>query len=539
MPRKPTEAKESLGLKQPTTKRRRKMKTFTNITRIAAMSAIAAIGISLYACEKKEEKAAKPTEAAEQAPQETPEPAAEQTAAAEEQESSRNDSLFSDTSSFKVKDGVYEIVNVSYGLPHKDEYGNIVMDNIAKYTTTIKPKEGGKQAIASIKTEYYERATPYKLLMSKDSSYSFADTISPKVKGTSFSGEDVASFQILSSRRGEYKTVEVDYKVVSIMPAGYNRTGNFVAKYTKTATGYMGDFDCYSWDVKVEIYDFAEPSKLVMTIDKNCGRLDLDNYAYVAEYYSCGDMSGSYEIFDYRHRPIIDMSGIIIFGDIPSSAANIYKIYFGAASLESDYTASLYYAYNSTDRYTVKIGNNGLEECGIISDYYGPPSIQILSKNAEDKFDEERGRYTFNSLKGLKSKDSINNIAIRVTLPCGNTEFRDIVFDIPIINGKPFGKDQKTQEISIEELAAYARKAIAGRWMYDNRVVAELRSDGISIRYDSDGDSYNDTTTYTVRGDSVFFGESSSEKFKFELKGDDTLIMIDKGDRRIFKRAEN
>jgi formylglycine-generating enzyme required for sulfatase activity len=39
------------------------MKTFTNITRIAALAAMAAIGISLYACEKKE-KAGKPTEEA-------------------------------------------------------------------------------------------------------------------------------------------------------------------------------------------------------------------------------------------------------------------------------------------------------------------------------------------------------------------------------------------------------------------------------------------------------------------------------------------
>jgi hypothetical protein len=48
------------------------MKTFTNISKLAAMAAIAAIGISLYACEEKE-KASKPTEAAVQ--QETPEPA--------------------------------------------------------------------------------------------------------------------------------------------------------------------------------------------------------------------------------------------------------------------------------------------------------------------------------------------------------------------------------------------------------------------------------------------------------------------------------
>nr|AGS52402.1 hypothetical protein [uncultured bacterium contig00085] len=46
------------------------MNHFTQISKFAAMAAIAAIGISLYACEEKE-KASKPTEAAVQ--QETPE----------------------------------------------------------------------------------------------------------------------------------------------------------------------------------------------------------------------------------------------------------------------------------------------------------------------------------------------------------------------------------------------------------------------------------------------------------------------------------
>jgi uncharacterized protein (TIGR02145 family) len=50
------------------------MKHFTQISKFAAMAAIAAIGISLYACEEKE-KSSKPTEAAVQ--QETQKPAAE------------------------------------------------------------------------------------------------------------------------------------------------------------------------------------------------------------------------------------------------------------------------------------------------------------------------------------------------------------------------------------------------------------------------------------------------------------------------------
>jgi hypothetical protein len=108
---------------------------------------------------------------------------------------------------------------------------------------------------------------------------------------------------------------------------------------------------------------------------------------------------------------------------------------------------SLNYSYNSDEKYTIKIRAQEDLMNG------SPPDIEILSDDKNDKFSESNNRYTFWSLNKIGDKNSINNLVIKLTFSCQN-ESTDNVIEIPIKNGKPFGREEATQEIYVAEFCA-------------------------------------------------------------------------------------
>jgi hypothetical protein len=64
----------------------------------------------------------------------------------------------------------------------------------------------------------------------------------------------------------------------------------------------------------------------------------------------------------------------------------------------------------------------------------------IIARNKE---------YTLWDLREIPDINSINNLTVRLKFWRNDT-----VIDIPIINGKPFGKDDKIQELSLERYSA-------------------------------------------------------------------------------------
>jgi hypothetical protein len=276
-------------------------------------------------------------------------------------------------------------------------------------------------------------------------SQSLVDTITQNTSDAIFSDDGVSSFYIFSGN--DYKTVEVNYKVVYIIPDGYKKLGNYIAKYTTTTKVKWGE-EGQDRNIKVELYDFENPSKLVMKIDKNCDELNLLIETYKTTIYGCCGAEENYEIFDYKHKSIIRADNQIILGEIPNPRIRFY-VGFEQDFVDTLSLGLLNYSYNSNEKFTIKIRTRRNLEKDFLP---FSPDIEILGGNDDKKSSEQSlAKYTFWSLNNkIRDKNSINNLTIRLTFPCENEAINNVI-DIPIINGKPFGKEETTQEIYIIE----------------------------------------------------------------------------------------
>ncbi len=276
-----------------------------------------------------------------------------------------------------------------------------------------------------------------------------ADTVNQKVSNALFSDESMSSFHILSGDENsgyDYKTVEVNYKVVFIIPDGHNVLEHYIAKYTATTKTCTG-CEVGGRNIKVEIYSFEKPPKLMMTTDKNCDNIEFSSDTYKTTVYGCGEGEDSYEIFDYKQNSIIQADHKIISGSIPNSKIKFY-VGFVKDNKDALCLGSLNFSYNNNEKYAVKIRTRKN-----VKDDYLPfsPDIEIISAEPKDKFSESNNEYTFWSLDYVNDKKLINNLIIRLAFMRGSRPGDHTIVDIPIEHGKLFGKEETTQELYIEE----------------------------------------------------------------------------------------
>jgi hypothetical protein len=269
-----------------------------------------------------------------------------------------------------------------------------------------------------------------------------------EINNPAFFDESISSFQILSEKEKrwyDYQTVEVNYDVVSIWLSEFKELKKYIAKYittTKVRAGYEGA----ERNIKVEIYSFEDNTKPLMEIDKNCDKVEIFVHTYKTTIYGCCGAEESYELFDFKHKSIIQADNQIILGRIPTPRIKFY-IGFQKDVPDTLSLGVLTFSYNSDEKFSVKI----LTRKKIENEFLPfSPDIEILSEDEKDKFSKSDSEYTFWSLDKISYKASINNLVIKLTFPVDKLNVNDVI-NIPIINGKPFGKDEQTQEVFIEE----------------------------------------------------------------------------------------
>lgn len=277
------------------------------------------------------------------------------------------------------------------------------------------------------------------------------DTISQNMNDAIFFDKGVSSFRILSMDKMngyEFETVETNYKVHFIIPDGHKQLGHHIAKYTTTTIVNLGQ-EGQNRNMKIELYAFENPSKLVMKVDKNCDKLDILTDTYLTTIYGCCGAEDSYEIFDFKHKSIIQSDNKIIIGEVPNPRIRFY-VGFRPDFADTLNLGYLNFSYNSDEKYTIKIRTRR----NLLKNDFLPfsPDIEILSSENDRKYSESVFvKYTFWSLNNkIRDKNSIDNLVIRLSFPSENEVINNVV-EIPIINGKPYGKDEKVQEIYLTE----------------------------------------------------------------------------------------
>ena len=175
----------------------------------------------------------------------------------------------------------------------------------------------------------------------------------------------------------------------------------------------------------------------------------MQNNLYKTVKYGCCGHVNHYEIFDYKNKQIIEGDDKIVTGSIPNSDL---KIYVGFAQEANDSAVlgtlnyTTYCSGQSPVRFAIKMKSNpsNVREC---ETYW--PKISLQANKVIDKFDDDENEYTLWSLDKIENEKLINNLIIKFSIEC--TEKQDFGFlYIPITNGKPFGKDDKNQEMTLE-----------------------------------------------------------------------------------------
>ncbi len=278
-----------------------------------------------------------------------------------------------------------------------------------------------------------------------------AGTTVPEIKKDTskniYSDVGQSSFAIVSRDTDsgyDFKMVEVNYKIAFIDPKGNKDFNNYFAKYTtttKSCTGCEED----ERSIKVELNTFDNPKTTVVTLEQKCDELTLDAQTYKTVKYGCCGAEDQIGIYDYANKLIAEGDSKIVIGDIPNSSLKMY-VGYKQETKDSTFLGTIFFSYNSMDRYSIRIKSNPLPEdlCNPYS-----PDMVIYSSNPKDEYNKEAHEYTFWSLDKLDDQSKINNLTLKVHFDC-EASYKIDKIEIPIIKGKPNGKDDRNQIVTLK-----------------------------------------------------------------------------------------
>ena len=259
-----------------------------------------------------------------------------------------------------------------------------------------------------------------------------------------------SEFEILSKRDKngfDYKIVASNFKPVSIQLEEFDVRRYFA--YIVTTTEKCTCVEGQERNIRIKIKAFDNPSNTIIEINKNCDAIDLQNHFYKTVKYGCCGHVNHYEIYDYENRQIIEGDDKIVTGSIPNSDLEIY-VGFTQETNDSTVLGTLYYTTyhpkKNPERFAIKIKSkpSNVRKC---ETYW--PKISLQTNKAIDKFDGDENEYTLSSFDKIENENLINGLTIKFNIEC--TEKQNFKFlYIPIINGKPFRKNDRIQEMTLD-----------------------------------------------------------------------------------------
>jgi hypothetical protein len=247
-------------------------------------------------------------------------------------------------------------------------------------------------------------------------------------KGTSFFSK--------TAENSGYTKNEITYDIVYISPnETYKTATTFISKNSRKTESCIGCENKIE-DIKIELSSFYEPEKILHTIEKKCNNIELESNIYKTAIYGCCLLHNTYEYFDYNNKSIIKSNLNIISSNIPNSKIDFYIGYiFDENPKETRvFNGTLTFAYAHSDKYLIKINSNTGHD-------WLNTKIDLVSNDKRDY--KTVDGFDLWSLNGIKAKEQINDIKIVLKINDKN------VLEIPIIEGKPYGKSNRIQEVTI------------------------------------------------------------------------------------------
>ncbi|GAB3955188.1 hypothetical protein GCM10028805_42000 [Spirosoma harenae] len=264
-----------------------------------------------------------------------------------------------------------------------------------------------------------------------------------KTGQVAYEGSETASFQLLkkdSTRGWQYRTDETTYKVIYAALKGKD-TQHYLAKYqaiTDGATGLEGQ----TRTIQFSVSPLENPEKILLTAKHDCDELTPNWQNFQTVKHGCCGSLDQVKLYDYQNRLIIEGENKLIAAEIP----NQFTFYIGFQAGGSDTTTigTIQLSYSSSEMYHIQIKapKPASENCGPVV-----PTLTIRTASKKDEYNEATNHYDLWSLEKSSTPRQITGITLRANFDCDPAIG---VVDIPIINGRPFGKEDTNQVYQVK-----------------------------------------------------------------------------------------
>jgi hypothetical protein len=283
-----------------------------------------------------------------------------------------------------------------------------------------------------------------------------------------FSERSPSTIKIFTERSGEntgwyYNATEINYDVIFRCgnPFGNifrdvpldNGCGYYLEKTITATTKYQGS-ETDEKTFTIELTPLNKPHHKPLRIKKDCSSLKLEGDYYRTIKYGCCAGNDAIAIYDYQSNLIIEGDVKILRADIPNTQFNFFTAYkSNDIDTNTSVIGTIFYCFNSVDKYQIKINRTEALPDGCeyrvpeIFFYSASPKDNFFTDKNENNFVTQNDEYRFWSLSGIKSKEQIDSIFIKLAFECNASSKLDTI-TIPIINGKPFGKNDRMQSFT-------------------------------------------------------------------------------------------
>ncbi len=247
-----------------------------------------------------------------------------------------------------------------------------------------------------------------------------------------------ASFQLLkkdSTQGWQYRTDETTYKVVYVALEGKD-TQHYIAKYRTLTDGATG-LESQTRSIQISLSSLDNPGKTLLTAKHDCDELTLNARNFQTVKHGCCGSLDEVKLYDYQNRLIIEGDSKLIPAEVPNQFT--FYLSFQAGGPDTTTIGTVHLSYSSAETYhiQVKASKPASENCGPVV-----PALSLRSTSKKDSYNEGLSQYDLWSLEHSTSPEQVNGLTIRANFDCDPAIG---LIEIPIINGRPFGKADKNQ----------------------------------------------------------------------------------------------
>ncbi len=236
-----------------------------------------------------------------------------------------------------------------------------------------------------------------------------------------------------------YRTIETQYSVDGFCLDSARGIESFIVK-TTTTTENVG-FEQPNQTIDIEFRKFKKPKKVAFEIHENVNSIDLDTYTYTTHKYDCNEVVCS-ELYSYQNGLVLTGS-IILSASIPNSPVK-FNVAYDQHNDDSLTIGQVILNYGVNNQYIIYIRLDTLltDPCYDLS-----PNHFSISTSEKPVIIKVGNTYDIWSLNKIESIEEIKNVNIDISFDsCENKNSGSI----SLINGKPFGKNDRVQYITLK-----------------------------------------------------------------------------------------